>query len=44
MDDARKAGLPARGPEVHPNRPGPASNQPHIHVGPVNHIPVRGII
>ena len=30
-----------RGPESHPNRPAPTSRQPHIHVGPVDHIPVR---
>jgi RHS repeat-associated protein len=29
-----------RGPEAHPNR-GPSSQQPHGHVGPVNHIPIR---
>jgi hypothetical protein len=27
--------VPFRGPETHPNR---KFNQPHIHVGPVNHI------
>ncbi len=30
--------LPARGPEVHSNR---NFDKPHIHIGPVNHIPVR---
>jgi RHS repeat-associated protein len=29
----------ARGPESHPNRP--FGKEPHIHVGPVNHLPVR---
>ena len=33
--------LPARGPEVHPNRTEPTSNAPHIHVGPVGHIPIQ---
>jgi RHS repeat-associated protein len=32
------AGLHSRGPEVHPNRP---KNGPHIHVGPIKHIPVH---
>jgi len=39
VDRARKAGLPARGPESHPNRP--QGKDPHIHVGPVDHIPVK---
>jgi len=30
--------LPSRGPEIHPNR---NFNTEHIHVGPVNHIPVK---
>src|SRR5262249_12263903 len=30
---------PVRGPEVHPNRP--FGQHPHIHVGPVDHIPVN---
>jgi RHS repeat-associated protein len=30
---------PVRGPESHPNRP--HGKTPHIHVGPVNHIPVK---
>ncbi len=29
-----------RGPETHPGR-GPSSQQPHGHVGPVNHIPIK---
>lgn len=29
---------PARGPEIHPGR---NFNQEHIHIGPVNHIPVN---
>jgi len=28
-----------RGPEVHPNRP--IGREPHGHVGPVNHIPIK---
>lgn len=28
-----------RGPEVHPNRP--HGKEPHGHVGPVNHIPIK---
>ncbi len=37
---AKEYGLPSRGPEIHPNRPGWAGENPHIHIGPVNHIPV----
>jgi RHS repeat-associated protein len=36
---AKEYGMPFRGPEVHPGRP--FGQFPHIHVGPVNHIPVR---
>jgi RHS repeat-associated protein len=36
---AKEHGLPFRGPEVHPNRP--FGKIPHIHVGPVDHIPVH---
>ena len=36
---AREYGVPSRGPEQHPNRP--HGRNPHIHVGPINHIPVR---
>jgi GNAT superfamily N-acetyltransferase len=36
---AKEYGLPFRGPEAHPGR-GFGSN-PHIHIGPVNHIPVK---
>ena len=32
-------GVPVRGPEVHPNRP--HGKKPHLHVGPVDHIPVK---
>jgi hypothetical protein len=37
----KEAGVPVRGPESHPDRPAPSSQMPHIHVGPVDHIPVR---
>lgn len=36
---AREAGLPARGTETHPDHP--HGKIPHIHVGPVNHIPIN---
>jgi hypothetical protein len=39
VKEAREAGLDARGPEDHPNRP--HGKNLHIHVGPVNHIPVK---
>jgi hypothetical protein len=35
---AKEYGLPWRGPEVHPRR---KFNEPHIHIGPINHIPVK---
>jgi hypothetical protein len=38
LEWAREYGLPHRGPEVHPGR---KFKEPHIHIGPVNHIPVR---
>ena len=31
---------PSHGPETHPDRKQPSSQNPHIHVGPVDHIPV----
>ena len=34
-----EVGLPVRGPERHPGRP--HGQNTHLHVGPVNHIPVR---
>jgi hypothetical protein len=34
-----ETGLPTRGPETHPDRP--HGKDPHIHVGPENHIPVK---
>lgn len=37
LDWGNEYNVPSRGPEVHPNRP---FNVPHIHVGPVGHIPV----
>ncbi|WP_218081797.1 RHS repeat-associated core domain-containing protein [Anthocerotibacter panamensis] len=39
VDLAGQCGVPARGSEAHPNRP--HGKNPHIHVGPVDHIPVR---
>ena len=36
---AKEYKLPFRGPETHPNRP--YGSQPHIHIGPVNHIPIN---
>jgi hypothetical protein len=38
---ADEVGLDFRGPEVHPGRP--FGQYPHIHVGPINHIPVTGV-
>jgi len=35
---ANEVGLLFRGPEIHPNRP--HVNFPHIHIGPVDHIPI----
>ncbi len=32
--------VPVRGPESHPNRP--FGKEPHLHVGPVDHLPVKG--
>ena len=34
-----ETGLPSRGPEAHPNRA--FGKNPHIHVGPVDHIPIN---
>jgi hypothetical protein len=39
VERAKSAGLKARGPETHVDRP--CGKNPHIHVGPVNHIPVK---
>jgi len=36
---ANETGLPFRGPEVHPGRP--FGQFPHIHIGPIDHIPVN---
>ncbi|MBW2700435.1 MAG: hypothetical protein JRF33_06410 [Deltaproteobacteria bacterium] len=38
-DLGNRVGVKVRGPESHPNRP--HGKKPHIHVGPVKHIPVR---
>jgi len=37
-DWAKEYNLPFRGPEIHPNR---NFNIPHIHIGPVNHLPIK---
>lgn len=37
---AREANVPFRGPEVHPGRR--HGQSPHYHIGPVDHIPVKG--
>lgn len=39
VKEAQDVGLPARGPETHPDRP--HGKNPHIHVGPVNHMPIK---
>ena len=39
LDWAEEYSLPARGPEVHPNRP--YGQIPHIHIGPVDHILIK---
>jgi len=36
---ANETGLPFRGPETHPGRP--IGQFPHMHLGPINHIPVN---
>jgi len=38
-DLGKESGVPVRGPETHPKRP--YGREPHIHVGPVDHIPVK---
>ena len=38
-DWAKEVNLSFRGPEVHPNRP--FGQFPHVHVGPVDHLPVK---
>jgi hypothetical protein len=37
VDWGKEYNVPSRGPETHTDRP---FNKPHIHVGPVGHIPV----
>jgi molybdopterin biosynthesis enzyme len=36
---AQEHGLLFRGPEVHPGRP--FGQFPHVHIGPIDHIPVK---
>ncbi len=40
LDWADEYGVPHHGPETHVNRPGAASNVPHIHIGKTGHIPI----
>jgi hypothetical protein len=42
-DWADEYGLSSRGPEIHPDGEGWASENWHGHIGPVNHIPVTGL-
>ncbi len=37
---ANEYGVPAHGPEIHPSRPGAASNTLHFHIGKTNHIQI----
>ena len=37
---ANEYGVPNHGPEIHPNRPGAASNVWHIHIGKTGHIQI----
>lgn len=41
VDMAQEAGLPARGPESHPDRKSETSQAEHIHVDKQDHIPVK---
>jgi RHS repeat-associated protein len=38
---AKEAGVKTEGPHSHSKRPAPTSKAKHMHVGPVNHIPVK---
>ena len=40
MDWAKEYNVPAHGPEIHPDRPGVASNILHFHIGKTGHIPI----
>jgi hypothetical protein len=42
IDWANEYGMVNHGPEIHLNRPGPVSSVSHIHIGPINHIPIIG--
>ena len=35
---SKEFNLPFRSPEIHPNR---NFNIPHIHIGPINHLPIK---
>lgn len=41
LDWADEYGVPAHGPEVHPDRPGAASNILHFHIGKTGHISIK---
>lgn len=40
LEWAKEYRISSHGPEIHPNRPGPVSYIWHIHIGPVDHIPI----
>ena len=40
IDWAKEYDVPNHGPEVHPDRPGTASNILHFHIGKTGHIPI----
>lgn len=40
LDWADEYNVPHHGPEVHPNRPEPSSQNPHFHIGKTGHIPI----
>ena len=44
IDWAKEYNVPYHEIEVHPNRPGAASNVPHFHIGKTGHIPIIGDI
>ena len=41
IEFANEYGVPNHGPEVHPTRPGPASNVLHFHIANVAHIIIK---
>ena len=42
LDWAKEYNIPNHGPEIHPNRPGEASNVWHFHIGKTGHVPITG--